>query len=127
MDRTKIAFAALLPALWLLLCGQGISAQCIECSNGTCRDPLCTLQNGKHSSLAVVSSPDVTARRATSRLGKPDNGNTSLVNAVSRAYAVEPASLAIRSARRQSPPDLATRWQFDCRAALEPRAPSSVS
>jgi len=127
MDRTKIAFAALLPALWLLLCGEGLSAQCVDWSNGTCRDPSCTLQNGKHSSLAVVSSPDVTARRATSRLGKSGNGNTSSVNAVSRAYAVEHAPLAICSARRQSPPDLATRWQFDCRAALDPRAPSSVS
>jgi hypothetical protein len=127
MDRTKIALAALLPALWLLLCGQGLPEQCIDCSNETCMDLTCTLQNGKHSSLEAVPSPDITARRATSRLGKSGNANTPLVTAVSREHAVEHAYLAILSARRQSPPGLVARWQFDCRAALDPRAPSSIS
>ena len=127
MDRTRIAFAALLPALWLLLCGQALSAQRIDCPNEACTDPTCTFQNGKHSSFDAVSSPDLTARRATSRLGKSGNGNTDLVTAVSREYGVEHASLAIRSARPQGPSGLAARWQFDCRAALDPRAPSSIS
>lgn len=127
MDRTKIAFAALLPALWLLLCGQGLSAQRIDCSKEISRDQTCTLQSGKYCSSDAVLSQDITARRASSRLGKSGNSNTTLLNPISRPHTLEHASLVIRSPRRESPLALATCWQFVCRAALDPRAPSSIS
>ena len=126
MDRTKIAFAALVPALWLLLCGQGLPAQCIDCPKAPSSAHTCTLQNDKACSSDAVSSQDTTARRAASRLGKSGNTNPLVVNPISRSHAVERTPTPV-SAQRESPIALATCWQFVCRTALEPRAPSSVS
>jgi hypothetical protein len=127
MDRTKIAFVALLPALWLLVCGQGLSAQCIDCSKEVSRDQTCTLLSCKYCPSDAVSSQDISARRAPSRPGKSGNTNATLLSPISRPHAVEHASLALSCPRRESRAALATCWQFACRAALDPRAPSSIS
>ena len=126
MDRTKLAFAALFPALWLLLCGPGLSAQHIDCSKKSSGAQACTLQSGKHCSSDAVSSRDITARRAASRLGKSGNGNALPLHLVSGLNVPERASAAV-TPERESPVALATYWQFALRAALAPRAPSSVS
>ena len=127
MDRTRIALASFLPALWILLCGQSLPAQCIDCAKESSTFQTCTLQKGKHLSSGVVSSTDITARRATPRPGKPDHSNPPILDPISRVHKVEQAPLAICSARRESTLALATCWQFACRTALEPRAPSSDS
>ena len=127
MDRTRIAFAALFPVLWLLLCGQGLSAQCVDCSKEISSHQTCTLLSCQHCPPDAVSSQDIPARRAPSRLGKSGNTNTALLSPISRRPTAEHAPLAIRSPRRESPLAVAMCWQFVCRAALDPRAPSSIS
>ena len=127
MDRIKIAFAAIFPAVWLLLCGQALSAQCTDYSKETSRDHPGTLQGCKPCSPDALTFQDATARRAPSRLGKSGHAKPLLFNPISRPHTVEHPSLAICSPRRESPLALATCWQFICRAALDPRAPSSVS
>jgi hypothetical protein len=126
MDRIKIAFAAIFPAVWLLLCGQALSAQRMDWSKETSRDHPGTLQGCKPCSPDALISQDATARRAPSRLGKSGNANTLFVNPISRSHAVERMPIPL-SAQRESPFGLATCWQFVCRTALDPRAPSSLS
>jgi len=127
MDRTRIALASFLPALLILLCGQSLPAQCIDCAKKNSTFQACTLQKGEHFSSDVVSSTDITPRRATSRPGKAGHNNAPTLDPISRFHQVEQVPLAICSARRESPLALATSWQFACRTALQPRAPSSDS
>ena len=127
MDRVKITLVALLPALWLLASGQSFFDPRDSCANPAPCNSTCTSEDGKPCPSHPLYSPDISARPVRSRLG-PQVGHSNLLplEPISASYAVERAPQTL-SAQRESPPAVATSWQFACRAALDPRAPSSVS
>ena len=127
MDRARITLVALLPALWLLIPGQYLLGACAVCTNTASCDTTCAFEGAKQCPLHSVCSFDAAARPVKSRIApQVPKGNFIPLEPVSRSHAVERTPTAV-SAQRESPLALATSWQFTCRAALHPRAPSSVS
>src|SRR5262249_39253887 len=129
MDRVKVALVSLLPVLWLMASGQSFAEPCRNCATANKPDSKFALESGQRcpSNEATVFT-DLSARRANARIGSQ---SAKLI-----FFPVEPAIgsrsvdrrfLAVFSSLREGPCALAVRWQFDCRAASEPRAPSSVS
>ena len=127
MDRVKITLVALFPALWLLTSGQSLLDPRDSCANPAPCNSTCTCEDGEPCPSHPLGSPDISARPVRSRLG-PQVGHSNLLplEPISPSYAVERTPQTV-FAQRESPPALATSWQFACRAALDPRAPSSVS
>jgi hypothetical protein len=127
MDRVKVALVSLLPVLWLMASGQSLAGPCSNCSTASTADLKFALKSGKRCSSDESGSIDLSARRANARIGSH--------SARSNFFPIEP-TISSRSVDRRFLADfsslpegsvLATRWQFDYRAAAEPRAPSSVS
>lgn len=129
MDRVKVALVSLLPVLWLMAAGQSFADPCRSCATASASDSKFGLESGRHCpSNKESSSIDLSARRGSARIGSQ--------SAKASFFPVEPTTgsqvngrrfLANFSSVREGPRALATRWQFDYRAASEPRAPSSVS
>jgi hypothetical protein len=128
MDRMKVTLVALLPALWLMASGQYFLDPCGNCPAASASDSSFAFEKGQHCSSNEAGSIDLSARRTNLRVGAQSAksnffpvGPTVGSNSVSQRFS------AVLSSNREGPLALATRWQFDCRAAPEPRAPSSVS
>lgn len=128
MDRVKITLVSLLPALWLMSSGQcfldprGNSAAPDPC------DSTSAFESGQSCPSNTHSSIDLSARRSNPRVGSHSaKTNFPFVEPVVGSPAHSRRFLATFSSYSKAPLALTTRWQFDYRAAPEPRAPSSVS
>ena len=124
-SRAKLAFVALVPALWLVACGQSLLIACDDPTG--CSHSQCGLDADKDCHSMPLSCSDdavrVTRSRVVNFFGKSSltfwgDGSTS--------SSARPPVVA-RLASNLKSPELATFWQFACRAALEPRAPCLVS
>src|SRR5262249_5673264 len=123
MDRVKLMLVALLPAFWLLPAGP--SLVCDNCVARGSDDSGVAIQCDKHGPSHSIYSTDISARPVTSRAGKHfGKSNTLLFEPFSESPSL---TRLAPSEQRESPLALRTSWQFACRAAGEPRAPSSVS
>ena len=123
------AFIFLLPALFLLISGPGLVAR-PGCWSPASRGAICNLQSGKKATSAVVVLVDVSTRRPVSRIGKQfqfGRGSPPLLDVISFPDLIGSTFLISFSPQRRGPDTLASRWQFDCRAAGVPRAPSFLS
>lgn len=128
MDRVKITLVSLLPALWLMSSGQYFLDPCGNCATARTHDSTFAFESGQHCPSNAKSSIDLSARRANSRVGSHSAKTIfPLVEPVVGSQVHDRRFLATFSSSSESPRALATRWQFDYRAAPEPRAPSSVS
>jgi len=128
MDRVKVALASLLPVLWLMASGQDLADPCGACPTGSACDSKFAFENGKRCPANEGSSTELSTCRANTRIGSHSaKGNLFFVEPTDGSEAVGRRFLADFSSLREGPRTLVTRWQFDCRAAPEPRAPSSVS
>ena len=127
MNRAKLGFVALLPVLWILASGESLLASCDGCnSTGLCGSQS-ILDGGKPCPSQPLSGSDAAASTVHSRVVK-HSGKSSLTPSenICRTFSLQSNAVA-RPAPRTSPPGLATSWQFTCRAALDPRAPSFAS
>ena len=128
MDRVKVTLASLLPVLWLMASGQSFADPCGGCPTKAPCSSTVALENGQRCPSNEASSTDVSTWRANARIGSHSSkGNPLFVEPTDRSEAVSRRFLVDFSSFREGPGVLATRWQFDCRVASEPRAPSSVS
>jgi hypothetical protein len=126
-DRAKIALVALFPALWLAASGQPLLGLCDGSGSSSPCNSTCTAECGKQRPSHPFGSPDFSARPVRSRLGpQVGNSNPLLLEPVTHSEAGERRPVAA-FAKRESPLALAASWQFACRAAADPRAPSLVS
>jgi hypothetical protein len=128
MDRVKITLAAMLPALWLLASGQ-----CFVDGRGGCGDlrsgeTAGVNEGGKHRDSNAQCSSELSARRTSSRIGtQPAKGYHPKLEPISGLQFSNHWLFAVSNSQAQGPSALASRWQFDCRAAPQPRAPSLIS
>jgi hypothetical protein len=128
MDRVKVTLAALLPALWLMASGQCFADPCGSCATVSARDSKFAFESGKQCPSNEASSIDLSARRAKARIGSHSaKANLFFIEPIAHSKVAHPKFSGNFSSVREGPLALATRWQFDCRAAPQPRAPSSVS
>src|ERR1051325_3993860 len=128
MDRVKVTLVALLPALWLMASGQYFLDPCGNCPAASAADSAYAIQKAENGPSSETGSVDLSTRRANLRIGQQSlRGNFFFVQPIARSQPVDEQFLSELSSNREGPPVLAARWQFDCRAAPEPRAPSSLS
>lgn len=127
MRRANVALFLLLPALWVFLCAQGFAIPCDNCGIFGSQDVTCSLQPCKGSAGDVLVSPNSSTVRAATRTGK-NFGKSHLpsLDPLARSHG-NGRTLTISFPESQSPFTIATCWQFDCRAARHPRAPTLVS
>jgi len=123
MDRVRLALVALLPTLFLLASGQSVQGVCERCVTSEAGSALG--ERGKPSAPPLTST-EFSARTAHARIGKyQGHGSLTPVEPFSELRSVEPPT-RILPAVHARPIALAVSWQFACRTALAPRAPSSV-
>ena len=126
VDRLKITLVALFPALWLLT-----STHSVHGSNGASGSAVqdrstCNAECGKPCGSRPLSA-DISAPPFRSRFGSQMPESTSPpLKAEFPSCAIERVPVPV-FAQRETLLTLARSWQFACRAALDPRAPSSVS
>ena len=122
MDRVKVTIAALLPALLLLASGQYLLGDV----HASCNSSACTIQDGSNCDSHPLCPPDTTARLINLRLAKHfGKAYPQVQEPISSKITLERSIRAVFT-ENQSPSSSST-WQFACRAAGNPRAPSSVS
>jgi hypothetical protein len=126
MSRFKIALVALLPGLWLLA-GQSLIEPSLDCAVGGVLDSNHALDGSKFSHTYPPFSSDVSTRVIHSRSGKISGKTSSLPFEFLSGVQTATAFSAAPSILFHNPPELASSWQFACRAAPEPRAPTSLS
>jgi hypothetical protein len=123
MDRVKVAVAALLPALLLLASGQYLvsdaHASCLTGVSGY------AIQKGKTRDSHPVCAPGITARVLSLRVARHfEKTHPQFQEPITAALAPE---RRLRSALTENQgPSSSSTWHFACRAAGNPRAPSSV-
>ena len=127
MNRAKLGFVALLPVVWLLASGESLLASCAECGGTGFCDSQSILGNGKRCPPQPLSGSDAAASGVHSRILK-HSGKSSLTPCenICRSSSLQSNGVA-RLTPHANSPNFATSWQFACRAALEPRAPSFAS
>jgi hypothetical protein len=127
MDRVKVTLVSFLPALWLMASGPCLVDPCGNCATVSTCGSAFAFEKGKHCPSSGTSCIDVSALPSGARMGSHSvKGNLFCVQPTTGSV-VDRRFLANFSFDREGALALATRWQFDCRAAAEPRAPSSVS
>jgi len=127
MDRVRVMFAALIPALILLASGQVIFNPPMACASQHCPTAACFCQPARQVPLGDIVSFDQSARLMIRRMAKPFglDGFPPVSSPDGHIHGLR--ILHIASISAEFPFGLAQRWQFCWRTALEPRAPSSAS
>ena len=126
MSRVRITVVALFPVLWLLA-GQSLLEPGTDCAAVGIFHSNPALDSSELWPASPHLSTDISTRVVHSRSGKISGKTTPLpFEFLSRLQSARAFAAAL-SSQFPSPPALATSWQFACRAALEPRAPTSVS
>jgi len=126
MSRVKITLVALFPVFWLLA-GQSVLDFCADCTILDAADSKAALSTGKKCNSHTPFSSDISKHAVRSRIGKIAAKIQLLPAELTSRSNSDEASSSAHSELPSAPPALAASWQFACRAALEPRAPSSVS
>jgi len=127
MNRTKLGFVALLPVLWLLASGESLLASCCECGGTGLCDSQSIRDSGNRCPSQPISGSDAAVIAVHSRVLKHSgNGSLTPCENICQPFSLQSNAVA-RLAPRTNSPNLATSWQFACRAALDPRAPSFAS
>jgi hypothetical protein len=127
MERVRLAVIVLMPAFGLLVSIQGLPG-CGDVFTFTgAPDWICSFEGAQDHSAESIFGLEIATGMLHSRTGK-HVGKGALLNVEPsfQAPGHEQIYLSV-SNRRESPLDLRMSWQFSSRAALEPRAPSSVS
>ena len=126
MDRVRLMLASLLPALLLVTSGQSLLDP-VDWRNERFPSFVGTSQRAKKEPRAHSSSFTQTLR-IVKRRSPVDSGPEGLsIDASLPALSFPVAeTLDFSICSFETAPDLATTWQFFCRNALEPRAPSSL-
>lgn len=124
VDRAKITLGCILPALFLLICSQSLAASCERCGAEPQADSTYSLQDGRHVPVHTPSPSDATVRHGSWRIVKLSKTQPLTFLPIRHWRTAVAAPLDLSSPRHQSPTALVTRWQFDCRTAWDPRAPS---
>ena len=125
MYRMKIGLAGLLPALLLIASGHAFLLSCDECAASSICDSQAMLDGDSRCPVQPFSGSDPAVTAIHLRAGKHSSKCSSTsCEPICRSFLHEPPAVTDLVSRVKSP-DLATSWQFACRAALEPRAPSS--
>jgi hypothetical protein len=129
MRRIKIMLVSLLPVLGLA------AASCASAdvsgggpSHGYRTSISAAAGHGQHDSARDFSLSKQALRNPGRRAGMssdPDGKSLLMWVSASGFAGVEPASVIFRV--MAAPPELVRGWQFHCRAASEPRAPSAAS
>jgi hypothetical protein len=128
MDRVKVTLVALLPALWLMASGQSFTGRCPSCASASSRDSTLALESGQCCPSDAAGSVGLSALRANPRIGAHSaKSNFRPLEPIDYSQAFNRTLFANSPSQRDGLIALAVRWQFDCRAASEPRAPSLVS
>ena len=123
---TKFSFIGLVSALCLLASGYSGFGSCNDCAPAT-QDRAAAFESAKHCSFSSIFSSDLSARRFSSRNGlQTGKSDVPLFESTYSSHTVE-RDIAILCPRPYGPLSLVSSWQFACRAALDPRAPSSRS
>jgi hypothetical protein len=126
-NRVKLALAVLMPALWLFASGQSLLAYGDECTFAGVDSSQASLDSGKSFPHQPFCGSDAAAMGVHARLVKHlGKGSPSYREHFCSLDFLLPLTAALRAARENSP-DLVSSWQFACRAALDPRAPSCIS
>src|SRR5258705_74975 len=124
MDRVKVTIAALLPALLLLASGQYLLGDVHASCNSSAS--TCTIQDGSNCDSHPLCPLDTTARLINLRLAKHfGKAYPQVQEPISSTITLE-RSIRAAFTENQSPSSSST-WLFACRAASNPRAPSSGS
>ena len=126
-QRTRFALVALLPAFCLIVSGQTAFVSCDNCSATIFDSCDCTIQAWKHSPRGSEACLDLSVGRLASRTGKQSGRNVMLPDLILGSSCAEQSSLAEPATQRPRGFAVTPPWQFDCRAAGEPRAPSFLS
>jgi hypothetical protein len=124
VDRAKITLACIVPAFCLLICAESLAASCDRCGSEPGTESTYSLQDGRHPPLHRPLSSDAAVRHGILRTGKLSKSQPLTFLPIRHSRTAVAAPLELSSPRHESPPTLVTRWQFICRAARDPRAPS---
>lgn len=128
MDRVRIIFVVVVPALWLVTSGQWFVGRGGSCIDGLVCVWASGCQRGERCPAKKVYSFEQSARPINSRIqtqSGPDN--LPLLGTVSYPAVLVLTPLAAGFPGPEGPAALAKWWQFEWRTAREPRAPSSAS
>ena len=125
--QMTVVFVSFLPALWLVVAGQFSLAPAAACA--TCGVLLWTsgCEDGGHQPAASACAFETSARPPNARIGVqsgPDRFSSPDLILSPNPSLPLPTRFFYRP---EQPFTLARCWQFDLRAAHEPRAPTSVS
>jgi hypothetical protein len=124
---TKLALVLLLSALWLCASGQSLIVSCEVCSPTGSVASNSAFDSGNKCPLSHSSTSDPAGTAAHLRIVKQH----AKARVVPCAQTLVPIPLISATWFLLSPgkcsSDLSTSWQFACRAALNPRAPSFIS
>ena len=128
MIRTRVILASLLPALWLIASMDSLSDAVPDMTSVRPDSELCASSHGKDDCSPPFRSLEQSARRWSRRFNVQSGvDGFSLPAVVSQVQVPVPDQFVRFSDLASRSPGLANCWQFLCRTALEPRAPSSVS
>ena len=130
MVRARIALTILFPAVWLLAAAQSSSGKTsLHSISPAAAEFSSQLRSGHANSANPFAGADTAFRPGNARLfkhlNKPANSSAHCVPGSIRGEDSAFRNSFFLSLTRSTP--LANRWQFDCRAALDPRAPSLAS
>ncbi len=128
MDRVRIIFAVVVPALWLITPGPFSLAQFSSCTGGT---QVCAFWPGasaaRHAPATILYTRGPSSRFSNARV-QTHTGPEDLPPLDAASYPPPLAAVPLTISWPNSDLlALANSWQFDWRAAPQPRAPSTVS
>jgi hypothetical protein len=128
LSRLKVILVVTVPAFFLLASADYFGDATSRCGYDNLPCLLSAEGNGKHKSPSSGNSIEPMVQRWSRRVNF-QSGTQLFAGplALAQTRSIHPEQ-AILSFLPSSPsPELANTWQFLCRAALEPRAPSLVS
>jgi len=126
--RMKLVVASLLPTLWLVTSGQSLLDPMGPCATGNFCAWVSRSESGEDFPLKQARFFLAAARPISIRIGT--HSGTDKIPSLETIFCgwdVEWTPIAISSPTSDGSLALAKSWQFHCRTALEPRAPSPVS
>ena len=125
MTRTRTVFISLIPALWLVAAMNCFGATPTPCNHRPLHSVVLTTAHCSHDLAQLDNSFDQAVRRAGRRINIQPSEDDFHAPGFTESSLF--ASTRTAGPTLRLPADLAQRWQFLWRTALEPRAPSSIS
>ena len=125
----RIFFGSLLPALWLLGTGHCCLDLLGDCGGDGCVTSIVAAHQNQRLPAQANGCPFQQSLRSWNRRPWFHTGPDGLSSFLFATVSVIPGSCEADAGLSLSElaPGLTTSWQFRCRTALEPRAPSRIS